>query len=352
MRSYGTKLAGITALPDTTPTSTSAANTQTVTEKIYPVVKDEVFMSDLEKAVQYSIVREVGMQPNLDEEKTKALIRYTQALISFYPNMRASMTNFLIPLQDWIIKNKHSKISSTQYNEKVRLLSKHHQPFSATPSNWTGCAGSQSKFRGYPCSLWTLFHTLSVNAANKDAAFKKGGVSTVAKAMEGYISNFFSCRDCAEHFANHVSQLGSLPSTGDQSIIWLWRVHNTANLMLAGDPTEDPTRPKIQWPSQENCPMCRADENSGTNLLNLDGEFWDQKQVLSYIKKVYKKTNLINNLESDKEMEIFENNPDLGSNEDKNKSDFETELEKKTDNPDISVKSASPLKKHMNVLLI
>ena len=98
--------------------------------------------------------------------------------------------------------------------------------------------------------------------------------------------------------------------------------------------------------------MCRADENSGTDLLNLDGEFWDQKQVLSYIKKVYKKKNLINNLESDKEMEIFENNPDLGSNEDKNKSDFETELEKKTDNPDISVKSASPLKKHMNVLLI
>ena len=219
LRSYGTKLAGTTAFPDTTPTSTSAANTQTVTEKIYPVVKDEVFMSDLEKAVQYSIVREVGMQPNLDEEKIKSLIHYTQALISFYPNMRASMTNFLIPLQDWIIKNKHLKISSTQYNEKVRLLSKHHQPFSATPSNWTGCAGSQSKFRGYPCSLWTLFHTLSVNAANKDAAFKKGGVSTVAKAMEGYISNFFSCRDCAEHFANHVSQLGSLPSTGDQSII-------------------------------------------------------------------------------------------------------------------------------------
>ncbi len=30
---------------------------------------------------------------------------------------------------------------------------------------WTGCEGSSPKYRGYPCSMWTLFHTLTVNAA-------------------------------------------------------------------------------------------------------------------------------------------------------------------------------------------
>jgi len=29
---------------------------------------------------------------------------------------------------------------------------------------WTGCAGSQSNYRGYTCGLWNLFHTLTVSA--------------------------------------------------------------------------------------------------------------------------------------------------------------------------------------------
>jgi len=30
-------------------------------------------------------------------------------------------------------------------------------------TEWRHCLGSESKYRGYPCSLWTLFHVLSVN---------------------------------------------------------------------------------------------------------------------------------------------------------------------------------------------
>ena len=29
---------------------------------------------------------------------------------------------------------------------------------------YAACRGSQSHFRGYPCSLWTLFHAVTVNA--------------------------------------------------------------------------------------------------------------------------------------------------------------------------------------------
>ena len=55
----------------------------------------------------------------------------------------------------------------------------------------------------------------------------------------------------------HVSALGYLPHTPDQSILWLWSLHNTANQLLVGDTTEDPAAPKLQWPSAENCPTCR-----------------------------------------------------------------------------------------------
>lgn len=29
---------------------------------------------------------------------------------------------------------------------------------------WTGCAGTEDHFRGYPCSLWMTFHALTVSA--------------------------------------------------------------------------------------------------------------------------------------------------------------------------------------------
>lgn len=35
------------------------------------------------------------------------------------------------------------------------------------PTNvtWVGCQGSEPHFRGYPCGLWTIFHLLTVQAA-------------------------------------------------------------------------------------------------------------------------------------------------------------------------------------------
>ena len=48
----------------------------------------------------------------------------------------------------------YTSIPHTLYKRKVEELVELHQPFLATPSEWTGCAGSSPQFRGYPCSLW------------------------------------------------------------------------------------------------------------------------------------------------------------------------------------------------------
>ncbi len=85
------------------------------------------------------------------------------------------------------------------------------------------------------CSLWTLFHTLLVNASIKgDTSMALGGASTIAKAMVNYIYYFFSCRHCANNFSNKVNALGFLPSTPQDSIMWLWQIHNMANMLLKG----------------------------------------------------------------------------------------------------------------------
>ena len=71
----------------------------------------------------------------------------------------------------------------------------------------------------------------------QDQTLRFHGTSTVATTMINYIRDFFGCRDCAENFSRHVASI-SLPQNADQSLIWLWSIHNMANVELAGDPTE------------------------------------------------------------------------------------------------------------------
>lgn len=40
---------------------------------------------------------------------------------------------------------------------------------------WVGCQGSRAGLRGYPCSLWTLFHVLTVQHDATPAALENTG---------------------------------------------------------------------------------------------------------------------------------------------------------------------------------
>ena len=51
------------------------------------------------------------------------------------------------------------------YTIDERLYLQTSQAYIPTTLRWTECEGSSEGYRGYPCSMWTLFHTLTVNAA-------------------------------------------------------------------------------------------------------------------------------------------------------------------------------------------
>ena len=96
-----------------------------------------------------------------------------------------------------------------------------------------GCKGSQPHHRGYPCGLWTLFHTITVNAAKDDNMNLFNGLSST---IVDYIENFFQCRHCAKNFQMKVRsiQYGTLPVKAKDTMTWLWQIHNMANVKLAG----------------------------------------------------------------------------------------------------------------------
>lgn len=156
-----------------------------------------------------------------------------------------------------------------------RGVTVHPLPRKAT---WVACSGSEPHYRGYPCSLWTLFHTLTVNCNSRHEV---SGLEVLSRIRE-YIRYFFSCVECKEHFTAMSANLKNEVSSHNEAILWLWRGHNKVNKRLAGDRSEDPKHPKIQFPSIDLCEECRLPQSN-----NGDEVHWNEGVVLEFLKNHY-----------------------------------------------------------------
>lgn len=141
---------------------------------------------------------------------------------------------------------------------------------------YVGCIASGPFLRGFTCSLWTLFHYLTVESA-KSTVLPPGAV---LGAIHGFVKHFFGCKDCVEHFLgmSERRKIFSLQSR-DEEILWLWEAHNEVNQRIAGDSTEDPKFPKVQYPSANICGKCQ-------------NTTWNRSEVLSFLKDIYDSRNL------------------------------------------------------------
>lgn len=50
---------------------------------------------------------------------------------------------------------------------RPKFQAKHSYPFPKN-ADWQHCKGTNSKFRGYTCGLWSNFHAMTVNAFLED----------------------------------------------------------------------------------------------------------------------------------------------------------------------------------------
>ena len=76
------------------------------------------------------------------------------------------------------------------------------------------------------------------------------------------------------------------------------------NARLAGDDTEDPKFPKIQFPSAEDCPKCRNDEGN-----------FEESEILDFMKSRYSLENCV----------FFENEKIIESNSERLEDDEDEE---------------------------
>uniref|UniRef100_A0A7G3ACA2 Sulfhydryl oxidase n=1 Tax=Lutzomyia longipalpis TaxID=7200 RepID=A0A7G3ACA2_LUTLO len=257
---------------------------QAIQDKVAQM-KGVVFQADLEQALRFSIFHEIPRYGDIRDDRLLALKRFLSVLSRYFP-FGENGRKFLKELETFV-GQKEDSVSGEEFEKYAKNLEEANRPvFSST--KFVGCYSEVDGLRRYPCSLWLLFHHLTVAAVEQN-------VSTdpleVLHAMHGYIKHFFGCTDCSNHFQEMArkKRLFSVASQ-DNAILWLWSAHNEVNRRLAGDATEDPAHPKVQFPSAAECPQCRRGDNASHN----DGSEipWDRTEVLFFLRRIHSVQNI------------------------------------------------------------
>ncbi|KAB0796969.1 hypothetical protein PPYR_11030 [Photinus pyralis] len=240
---------------------------------------DVVFQADLETALRYSFKLEVGSVKTISGERLTALVDYVSILAKYFPFGIAGK-QFLHELKRKILE-AGEVLQGSDVSAWLRDAEPEDRRVFSSPAQWLGCQGSAKNYRGYPCGLWKLFHYLTVSAAEHNWDNSEHHPREVLDAMHGYIKNFFGCSECSRHFQEMALKKDMKGvSSLDTSILWLWMAHNEVNKRLAGDTTEDPEFPKVQFPLPGRCPACRTNNT------------WNLQDVVGYMKQVYSSINV------------------------------------------------------------
>lgn len=242
--------------------------------------KHFIYQADLEMAIRTILHNEVPKMNDISGERLLALQRFLNVLQRYNP-LGTNGRQLVSKLKDFVVQF-NQQLSGKEFEQELQRLEAKLGPiYSAT--HFVGCTGSSPHLRGFSCSLWTLFHFMSVQSANNEDAQDP---LEVLQAMHGYIKNFFGCTDCSEHFQAMASRrkIWNVASK-DEAVLWLWAAHNEVNQRLAGDATEDPQFPKVQFPSASSCAQCRhatASASKESGDIN-----WNKDAVLSFLKNIH-----------------------------------------------------------------
>lgn len=245
-----------------------------------------VYQADLEEAIRFALFREVTRYKKIDGERLLALQRFLNVLVRYFP-FNDNGIKFLKEVRQYVL-NSENEIIAENYTSEIKKLEQNRAPVFSS-SRWVGCSSTKDGLRRYPCGLWTLFHYLTVQAAEME-------ISTdpleILQAMHGYIKYFFGCSDCSNHFQQMAARNKIWNVTSkDDAILWLWSSHNEVNRRLSGDNTEDPDHPKIKFPSVDACPECRkkilTNHHNHRQYTLDDGHEWNLIEILNFLKRMY-----------------------------------------------------------------
>jgi Erv1 / Alr family len=195
--------------------------------------------------------------------------------------------------------------------------------FPLSRGKWSKGCRKYDGSAGFSCGMWKLFHIVTVGVAEH-----RGGLNLVesglmnpdtvifsplaaADAIREYMSSFFGCDECRNHFLSRYDDCAfrrcerltseESSATADdwkQLALWMWEVHNDVNVRVAGKKLDriqkqlsanhlkgaqqlkinrrEEDEIRVIWPSLENCLLCFQD----------DGR-WNEDSVFEFLERTY-----------------------------------------------------------------
>ena len=140
---------------------------QTMSAKDDEVIFMKVNMFDIETALSYMLRGEIPRTKQIQGETYDALANWLNMLATHFPG-REPVMNYLNDLST-NVKEHSNGLTGKQFRE----LADYNTPTSYLPRNqvrYHFCEGSSPRYRGYPCALWLLFHTLTVAQAESGSS--------------------------------------------------------------------------------------------------------------------------------------------------------------------------------------
>jgi hypothetical protein len=227
------------------------------------LVDNSLHVDDLYGALQFTLFNQIPLKSTLNSTQLLILQRFLRSVHRYFPFDEREPALFIERLLNLTLRHTHS-LPIELYLKELRDL---NYDFSSRFNDWKTCKGSSPNYRGYPCSLWSLFHTLTVREyVHAQREQKWVNLHEVLFTMRDYIASFFSCSHCATHFASMAKDLEQQLQQPNSSVLWMWNAHNIVNRRLSKDLTEDPQHPKQQFPSEAACSSCwiKTEVSTGT----------------------------------------------------------------------------------------
>ncbi|CAI4221591.1 unnamed protein product [Auanema sp. JU1783] len=235
----------------------------------------QVQLLDLQSTLSYMLYKEIPRRNEIGGEDLAGLKQWTHTLKKYAPGT-TPMRRLLYRLDEWLqLKNQ---VTADEWTVKIDELQSDLGNPLPKEVKWVACTGSKPNLRGYTCGLWTLAHAISAEAyksEKQNTNFRP--VIEILEPFKQFITRFLSCSECAQNFAKEAEnhQL-HLVTRAEDTVMWLWKVHNFVNKRLSGSASDDPKHPKQQFPPKAVCPEC----------FDAAGNY-DESKVFDFVNKYY-----------------------------------------------------------------
>lgn len=261
-----------------------------------PTGSTKIFAIDLIKSISYMITHEILIKGDLKPKEFETVRNLLTILNKYLPLERwdGSLSEMIVDLRTRLDKNRaiyeKNGVKAQEMRDLLELSGADAIRLKYSRENWVSCFKSERHHKGYTCSLWLLFHSLTVGEYSKSAPVRVRP-TMVLFTMRDYIIKFLGCSVCSSNFEKETENLDANLVYRNSSVLWLWNTHNLVNQRLNNEKQNDnKSLNEVIFPAPSRCPHCFKTQVSE---IGVDGKTyadieWNMQHVFEFITELYK----------------------------------------------------------------